>query len=70
MKKNNKQKNEIITREIRLLYYNNYLLNNSVITKREFDKMNLIIISKCGKRHHNELGEISLEDRLSTVRHK
>lgn len=50
MKKNNKQKNEIISREIRLLYYNNYLLNNGVITKREFDKMNLAIISKYGKR--------------------
>ena len=70
MKKNNKQKNEIITREIRLLYYNNYLLNNNVITKREFDKMNLAIISKYGKRRHDELGEISLEERLSSVRHK
>lgn len=70
MKKNNKQKNEIITREIRLLYYNNYLLNNGIITKREFDKMNLAIISKYGKRRHDELGEISLEERLSSVRHK
>lgn len=58
MYKNNRQKNEIITRELRLLYYNNYLLNNGIITKREFDKMNLAIISKYGKRRHNELNEI------------
>lgn len=70
MNKNNRQKNEKITREIRLLYYNNYLLNNGVITKREFDKMNLAIISKYGKRRHNDFGEISLEERLSSVRHK
>ena len=69
MKKDDKLKLEIMTRELRLLYYNDYLLKNGVITKREHDKMNLAIISKCGKRRRNELGEISLEDRLSSVRH-
>ena len=69
MKKDNKLKLEIMTRELRLLYYNNYLFKNGVITKREYDKMNLSIISKCGKRRRNELGEISLEERLSSARH-
>lgn len=70
MKKDNKQKTEIMTREIRLLYYNNYLLENGVITKREFEKMNLAIISKCGKRRCKEFDEISNEKRLSSVWHK
>ena len=69
MKKNNNLELEIMTREIRLLYYNNFLLNYGIITKREYDKMNLAIISKCGKRRRNELHEISLEDRLSSCRH-
>ena len=69
MKKDNKLKLEIMTRELRLLYYNDYLFKNDVITKREHDKMNLAIISKYGKRRRNELGEISLEDRLSSARH-
>lgn len=67
--KNNKLSLEIMTQEIRLLYYNDYLLNRGVITKRERDKMNLAIIAKCGKRRKSELREISLEDRLSSARH-
>ena len=66
--KNNKLCLEIMTRELRLLYYNNYLFNSGVITKREYDKMNLAIISKCGKRRRDELGELSLEERLSSAR--
>jgi len=50
MEKDNKLKLEIMTRELRLLYYNNYLFQKGVITKREHDKMNLDIISKCGKK--------------------
>ena len=69
MKKDNKLNLEIMTRELRLLYYNDYLFKNGVITKREHDKMNLAIISKYGKRRRNELHEISLEDRLSSARH-
>ena len=69
MEKDNKLKLEIMTRELRMLYYNNYLLENNVITKREHDKMYLAIISKCGKRRRNELGEISREERLSYARH-
>lgn len=68
MEKDNKLKLEIMTRELRLLYYNNYLLDNKVITKREHERMNLVIISKCGKKRRNELGEISLEERLSSAR--
>ena len=67
MKKDKNSKLEIMTRELRLIYYNNYLLKNGVITKREHEKMNLAIISKCGKRRHSEFGEISLEERLSSV---
>jgi hypothetical protein len=70
MKKDSKLKLEITTRELRLLYYNNYLFEKGVITKREHSKMNQAIIAKCGKRRRNELGEISLEDRLSSARHK
>ena len=69
MAKDNKLKLEIMTRELRLIYYNNYLLENNVITKREHDKMYLAIISKYGKRRRNELGEISREERLSSGRH-
>ena len=69
MEKDNKMKLEIMTRELRLLYYNNYLLDNKVIAKREHERMNLAIISKYGKIRSNELGEISLEERLSSVRH-
>lgn len=69
MIKDDELKLEIMTRELRLLYYNNYLFNNGVITKREHDRMNLAIISKCGKKRRNELGELSSEERLSSVRH-
>ena len=69
MKKDNKLEVEIMTRELRLLYYNDYLFKNGVITKREHDRMNLAIIDKCGRRRRSELGEISLEERLSTSRH-
>lgn len=34
------------TRELRLLYYNNYLLKKGIISKKDFEKMNLAIISK------------------------
>ena len=69
MRKDNKLKREIMTRELRLLYYNNYLLENGIISKREHERMNLAIISKCGKRRRTELNEISLEERLSSARH-
>ena len=69
MRKDNKLKREIMTRELRLLYYNNYLLENGIISKREHDRMNLAIISKCGKGRRTELNEISLEERLSSARH-
>ncbi len=68
MEKDKNLKLDIMTRELRLLYYNNYLFNSGVITKREYDKMNLAIISKCGKRRRDELGELSLEERLSSAR--
>ncbi len=69
MRKDNKLQLEIMTRELRLLYYNDYLFKNNVISKREHDKMNLAIISKCGKRRRNELNEFSIEERLSSARH-
>lgn len=58
MEKNNNLKFEIMTRELRLLYYNNYLLEKKVITKREHERMNIAIISRCGKRRRNELHEV------------
>ena len=69
MKKDNQVRIDIMSREIRLLYYNNYLYEKGVITKREYEKMNLAIIEKCGKRKHKELGKISFEERLSKIRH-
>ena len=69
MKKDNKLELEIMTRELRFLYYNNFLYKKGVITKREHDKMNLEIISKCGKKRRNELGKISLEERFSSARY-
>ena len=65
MKKDNQVRIYIMSREIRLLYYNNYLYEKGVITKRECEKLNLAIIEKCGQRRCKELGEISLEEHLS-----
>ncbi len=59
MNKNDKLKLEILTRELRLLYFNNYLLEKDVITKNEHDIINLVIILKYGKSCYNELGETS-----------
>ena len=49
MTKDYKPALEIITKELRVLYYNNYLLKHGVITSREHSKMNLAILAKCGK---------------------
>lgn len=70
MKKDNKQKTENMTKELRLLYYNDYLFKNGVITKREFEKMNLAIISKYGKRNCNVYGKISFEEQIASVKQK
>ena len=69
MGKDNKLRLKIMTRELKLLYYNNYLFEKGAITKSEHDNMNLAIISKCGKKRHTELGEISFEEKLSNSRH-
>ena len=54
MKKDNSLMLEIMARELRLIYYNDYLLKNGVITKREHDKMYLAVISKRQKGKQNE----------------
>lgn len=54
MTKDYKPALEIITKELRMLYYNNYLLKHSVITSREHSKMNLAILAKCGKNAQNK----------------
>lgn len=64
----NKLKLEIMSREIRLLYYNDYLFENGVITKREHDRMNLDIISLCGKSMRNQRKESSYDEYLSARR--
>lgn len=56
MKKDNTLKLEIMARELRVIYYNDYLLKNGVITKREHDKMYLAVISKRQKGRQNESG--------------
>ncbi len=68
MNRDNKSALEIMTRELRLLYYNNYLLKNDVITSREHDKLNLAIISKYGKRMRNETG-FRTEEHPNAARH-
>lgn len=68
MKKDNQVRIDVMSREIRLLYYNNYLYEKGVITKREYEKMNLAIIEKCGHRKREKLGEISTEEQLSRMR--
>ena len=37
------------SRLIRMVYYNDYLLKRGVLTNREHQKMNNVIISKYGK---------------------
>lgn len=69
MKKDNRVRIDIMSREIRMLYYNNYLYEKGVITKREYEKMNFAIIEKSGKRRCKELGEMSFEEKLSKVRY-
>ena len=56
MKKDNTLKLKIMARELRLIYYNDYLLKNGVITKHEHDKMYLAVISKRQKGRQNESG--------------
>lgn len=70
MNKDDRIKLEIMTRELRLNYYNNYLLENGIITKREHNTMNLIIMKESSLRRKKELGEISFEERYSTARHR
>ena len=53
--------------ELRLQYYNDYLLEQGVITKRDHAAMNLAILKMSGGRRRGELGERSFEDRLSTA---
>ena len=47
---NNELKCKLMSEEIRLIYYNDYLYEKGIITKSEHTKMNLAIISKCGKK--------------------
>lgn len=69
MNRDNKSELDIMTRELRLLYYNNYLLKNDVITSREHNKLNLAIISKYGKRMRNKTGVFHPEERHNNARH-
>ena len=46
---NNIRKIKETTRELRLLYYNNYLLQNGVISRKDYEKMNSAIIAKNNK---------------------
>ncbi len=66
--KNNKRRLELTAKEIRLLYYNNYLFERGVISKREHERMNLAIISACGKNRKSELGENLLEEQFFQAR--
>ena len=65
MKNDNQTSLDIVTTELRMIYYNNYLLEKGVITKREHEEMYIDIISESRKRRGDELGEIPLEEHLS-----
>ncbi len=47
--------NTLTSRLVRLIYYNSTLLKYGVISKREHDKMNLLIISKYGTKRNEQL---------------
>lgn len=66
MGKFDQRQRDIVAEEIRLIYYNNYLLENGVITEREHNKMYSAILSHVGNRKKKELGFISFEDHLSS----
>lgn len=66
MEKDNKLRRDIMAEEIRLIYYNNYLLENGVITEREHKKMYSAILSHVAGRKKKELRFVSYEDRLSS----
>lgn len=55
MENDNKSKIEKMAKELRLLYYNNYLFDKGIISKREHERMNLAIITKFGKRTHEKI---------------
>lgn len=55
--KDNKAKLKTVTREIRMIYYNNYLFENGIITKSEHSRMNNAIISKYGKANHYQFNK-------------
>ncbi len=55
MKNDNQTRLDIVTTELRMIYYNNYLLEKGVITKREHEEMYIDIISESRKRLGEEL---------------
>lgn len=65
MKNDNQTQLDIVTTELRMIYYNNYLLEKGAITKREHEEMYIDIISESKRGFRDELKENSLEERLS-----
>ncbi len=66
MEKDDRIQRNIMSEEIRLIYYNNYLLENGIITEREQKNMYSAILSYIGNRKKKDLGFLSTEDRLSS----
>lgn len=52
------------TRLIRLIYYNNFLLKEGVLTSREHQRMNNAIISKYGNEARNAKGRFPYSKNL------
>ena len=55
--KDNNAKLKTVTRKIRMIYYNDYLFENGIITKSEHSRMNNAIISKYGKENHYQFNK-------------
>ena len=58
------------TRLIRLVYYNDFLLKEGVLTNREHQKMNNAIISKYGKVSYETKDNFSYQKSLSSAENR
>lgn len=61
MKNNNQTQLDIVTTELRMICYNNYLLEKGVITKRKHEEMYLDIVSDSRRYFRENFGENSFE---------
>lgn len=58
------------TRLIRLVYYNDFLFKEGILTNREHQRMNNAIISKYGKASHKIEDNLSCQKSLSSAENR